>query len=163
MASFVFKFGAQPLQTELAGKTDTLMAAFAAQMDTLGQQLYALVADKLSGGVLKVQTGELLRSVMLNALAITGMQFETSVEIPESSPQWIVGMTHEYGGTGYYQILPVNAQALRFMVGGNPVFAKSVNHPPAVERSFLRSSLDEIQAEVYADLSKTATEVLGAN
>ena len=147
----------------LAERKDLLMAAIEEKVGILGQQLYDLVAAKLSGGVLNIGTGALLSSVMLAAVGVTGMAVGTFVEIPEDSPQYLIGKVHEYGGAGYYPIEPVNAQALRFIVGGTLVFAKHVNHPPAIERSFLRSSLDEMTETVYAELQSTIGEVLGAN
>ena len=139
----------------------SLMAAIEERMGILGQQLYDTVAMKLSGGVLNVGTGALLGSVMLSAVMATGLAMETFVEIPEGSPEWLIGRVHEYGGAGFYPIEPVNAQALRFVVGGAVVFARHVNHPPALERSFLRSSLDEMAESIMAALQETIDGVLG--
>ena len=160
MATLVYRLES-PSPT-LIERKETLMAAIEERMGILGQQLYDLVAGKLSGGVLQLRTGALLDSVMLSAVISTGVAFETFVEIPEESPQHLIGAVHEYGGQGYYLIEPVNAQALRFVVGGQRVFAKRVNHPPAIERSFMRSSLDEITETVYAELDSVIGEVLEA-
>lgn len=145
---------------EIADKRLSLMEMFETRIGLLGEQLYALVEEKLSGGVLQVRTGALLSAVMLNAVLVTGMTFETSVEIPEGSDQRLIGMVHEFGGQGYYEILPVNKQALAFIVGGSTIFARRVNHPPALERSYLRSSLVEIEADVYAELQEGVDAVL---
>ena len=148
--------------TVLRRKKESLMAAIEERMGILGQQLYDKVAMKLSGEVLNVGTGALLGSVVLSAVEIAGGAMETFVEIPEGSPEWLIGRVHEYGGEGYYPIEPINAQALRFIAGGTLVFAKHVNHPPALERSYLRSSLDEMMGEVMAGLQETVDGVLEA-
>lgn len=143
-------------------RKDSLMAAIEERVGILGQQLYDTVRVKLSGAVLNVGTGALLGSVMLSAVAATGLAFETFVEIPSDSPQWLIGMTHEYGGTSAYVIEPINTQALHFMVGGSSVFARRVNHPPAIERSYMRSSLDEMSQSIMDGIQETVNSVWGA-
>lgn len=72
---------------------------------------------------------------------------------------------HEYGGsTPPHTIVPKTAKALRFTVGGNTVFAKSVNHPGSKmpERSFMRSSLDENREKIRLALQKTVQGVIHA-
>jgi len=146
----------------LQSKKRTLMAAIEERVGILSQQLYETVQAKLSGGVLNVGTGALLSSVILSAVAVTGLQVSSFVEIPDDSPQHLIGCVHEFGGNGYYIIEPVNAQALRFIVGGSVVFAKHVNHPPAIQRSFMQSSLDEMTETIYAELESAINEVLAA-
>jgi phage gpG-like protein len=67
----------------------------------------------------------------------------------------------EYGGkTGAHEILPDKARALAFVSGGAMHFARKVEHPGSVipERSYLRSSLEEMSAEIVAALTATASE-----
>jgi phage gpG-like protein len=67
----------------------------------------------------------------------------------------------EYGGkTGAHEILPDKAKALAFLVAGAMRFARKVEHPGSVipERSYLRSSLDEMSDEILAALAATPTE-----
>lgn len=137
-----------------------LMEAIEEKVGILTEQMYQMVEDKLSGGVLNVVTGALLSSVVLNAIQVSGMSFEGSVEIPEGSPEHLIGLVHELGGEGYYIIEPVNAQALAFVVDGKLVITRRVNHPPALQRSFLRSTLDEMGDYIFEELNQTATEVL---
>ena len=160
MPSIVFTLQ-MPTPT-LKERKASLMAAVEEKLGILGQQLYDTVAGKLSGGVLNIGTGALLGSVILSAVAVSGLAMETFVEIPEGSPEHLIGMVHEYGGQGYYSIDPINAQVLRFIVGGSTVFARHVNHPPALERSYLRSSLDEMTEAIYTELQSTIGEVLGS-
>ena len=67
----------------------------------------------------------------------------------------------EYGGkTAAHEILPAKAQALAFVADGAPRFARKVDHPGSLipERSYLRSSLDEMSGEIVAALAEAATE-----
>jgi phage gpG-like protein len=67
----------------------------------------------------------------------------------------------EYGGkTSAHEILPVKAQALAFVIGGVQRFARRVEHPGSLipERSYLRSSLEDMKGEILAALAEAATE-----
>ena len=110
----------------------------------------------------------------------------------EGQPSYIVAYVREFGGENWYDIYPHEVvfgqvglsgagrisqhsaensiavdegrlpHALAWVEGGGMVFAKHVYHPPAVERSYLRSSLAEMQDEVQAQLTRTSAEVLAA-
>lgn len=65
---------------------------------------------------------------------------------------------HEYGGkTSPHEILPVHGKALAFMLQGQLMILKKVNHPGSniPERSFLRSSLAE-NREIIIEKMKEA-------
>jgi phage gpG-like protein len=67
----------------------------------------------------------------------------------------------EYGGkTSAHEILPVKAQALAFVVGGVQRFARRVEHPGSLipERSYLRSSLDDMRQEIVDALAEAAAD-----
>jgi len=67
----------------------------------------------------------------------------------------------EYGGkTSAHEILPQKTQALSFVIGGASRFAHKVEHPGSLipQRSYLRSSLDEMRGEITAALADAATE-----
>lgn len=110
----------------------------------------------------------------------------------EGQPSYIVAYVREFGGEKWYDIYPHEVvfgtaglsgkgrlsqhsaegsvaleegrlpHALAWAEGGGMVFAKHVYHPPAIERSYLRSSLVEMQEAVQAQLTKTIAEVLAA-
>ena len=64
---------------------------------------------------------------------------------------------HEYG-TGPYEILPTKAKALRFMIGGQEVFAKSVKHPGLKAKPFLAPALEDERPrfpEIYEEELQT--------
>ena len=118
------------------------------------QQLAARVRGKLSGGVLQVRSGRLLNSIASemreSQYAIYGIV--ASRGVPYAA-------IHEYGGqTKPHDILPRNVQALHFFASGGEVFAKVVHHPGSKipERSYMRSSLAEMRAEIVADIQQAA-------
>ena len=115
-------------------------------------------AEKLTGQVLKVQTGKLRRSITYkmedsgsNITAMVGTNTEYA-------------RIHELGGqTRAHFITPKNSKVLAFMMGGNQVFAKWVAHPGSKmpERSFLRSALSDRGPsirEALADAMRKAIE-----
>ena len=136
-----------------------IMTALADRVSLLMLKLQAhIVTEHLSGrppGLNQI-SGRLAGSIRAIPSEIQGEQIVGSVE-GAGGPAWY-GAVHEFGGTRAYQILPVNAKALRFEVGGRVVFAKSVNHPPLPERSFMRSSLVEMRDEIVASLQQAASE-----
>ena len=148
---------------ELRRKKRTLEEALLATIGDLGAQLLALVQGNLSGEVLQTQTGVLLASVEMQAAAFVDGVCGTSVGIPDEDPSWLVGMVHEYGGISWYDIYPVDAKALAFLgPAGETIFTRHVHHPPAVERSWLRSALADIEADAVEQIKTTIAEVLAA-
>jgi phage gpG-like protein len=109
--------------------------------------LTAYVKDqKLSGQVLKNQSGTLRRSIhasdVLQSLTSISATVGTNVEY---------AAIHEYGGnTEPHIIEPRNVAALHFMMNGKDVFCKRVNHPGSKipERSFLRSALADMKGDI---------------
>jgi len=111
--------------------------------------------NKLSGQVLKVQTGALRRSIHALPVVRTGDTVRGGVA---SSGDVKYAAIHEFGGrTKAHVILPRKAQALAFLgAGGETVFARRVNHPGSVmpERSFLRSGLGDMTAEITLEMKR---------
>ena len=61
-----------------------------------------------------------------------------------------------------HAILPDKAKALAFLVGGKQAFAARVNLPAVTmpERSYLRSSLEEMADEIREGLSEAMVEAM---
>lgn len=115
--------------------------------------------DKLSGQVLKVQTGALRRSIHTNVIdggnRIIG-------RVLSSGDVKYAGI-HEFGGrTPPHEIRPRKADALHFMMGGKAVFAKVVKHPGSVmpERSFMRSGLLDMQYTIASEMKEAVVQGL---
>ena len=110
------------------------------------------VVRKLSGEVLRVRTGRLRQSIHSTVQKMPwGFLGKVGTNVKYAS-------IHEYGGTIVLPVIyPVKAQALRWFVGGKPVFAmRAKAHAIRMpERSYLRSSL--------AELSPKAPEIILAH
>jgi hypothetical protein len=146
----------------LREKGELLQEALLAAMGELGDKLWELVIGNLSGAILQTRSGKLVSAVELEAAAFVGSVCGVAVEIPEDSPEWIIGMAHEYGGTGVYPIDPVNAQILAWMGPEGAVFAHHVEHPPALERAPFRSALALMEIDAVDQIKTTIAEVLAA-
>ncbi len=149
---------------EAGARLDAYPAELAAAIAAKTAELAAMLADrvrtdKLSGGVLNARSGALKASIAAEvsanrdgARAAVG----SNGAVPYAAIQ-------EYGGkTAAHEILPVKAEALAFVGGGALRFARKVEHPGSVipERSYLRSSLDEMSDEIVAALADAAAEIL---
>lgn len=114
---------------------------------------YKVKADKLSGQVLHVRTGN-LRASIYNEVT----QDTTSVTGRVAQAGDVkYGAIHEFGGqTPPHEIVPVKAQALAFMWNGKQMFLKHVNHPGSKipERSYLRSSLSDMRDEITEGMTE---------
>ena len=108
--------------------------------------------EKLSGEVLNARSGALRDSITGDVEA----QGETILASIGSIGDIKYAAIQEYGGTtSAHEILPSKSNVLAFISGGQGRFAKRIEHPGSVipERSYLRSSLDEMRDEIIADLT----------
>lgn len=120
----------------------------------LGMELMAYVKeDKLSGQVLNVRTGRLRRSINLKVYG--GAEGDGRSVYASVGTNVEYAAIHELGGrTKPHVIEARRAQALAFVIGGELVFRKRVNHPGSnmPERSFLRSALADKRAYILEQL-----------
>lgn len=130
---------------ELATLRDRLIASVTHGMTVGLRRLQTVVVDeKLAGQVLHRRTRTLIRSVRLRPAEAHGDQIRGAVEAG-GGVAWY-GRLHEYGTSRSFVVRATRARALRFVVGGQTVFARATTHPPFPERSFLRSAFTERQA-----------------
>lgn len=118
-------------------------------------------AEKLSGQVLNVRTGN-LRASIHSILPVEQTGGTIRGRVASSGDVKYAGI-HEFGGkTPAHVIMPVKANALAFMMGGKMIFAKKVNHPGSTmpERSFLRSALKEMAPDVERGLNEAIKKAL---
>ena len=150
--------GAQASAERFDDLTGAVTAALLAKARSLAEQLRLhVVEDKLSGQVLHERTGALKASIQAE-VAVDGAVIRTRVF---SAGDLKYALIQEYGGqTAAHDILPNKAQALAFLVGGRQVFAKIVHHPGSriPERSYLRSSLNDMAETIAADLKAAALD-----
>ena len=147
---------------EASARLDAYPAALAAALNAKAANLSAALVDlirndKLSGAVLNVGSSALRDSIVASISA----DADGVVASVDSVGDLKYAAIQEYGGkTGAHEILPVKAQALAFIAGGAQRFARRVEHPGSLipERSYLRSSLDEMKEEILDALSEAAAE-----
>lgn len=113
--------------------------------------------SKLTGQVLKTQTGTLRRSINY-ALTIEDQGLTATV-----GTNLVYAGIHEYGGvTRAHVITARRGKALAFQIGGETIVRRSVNHPGSKmpERSFLRSSLRDNEARIKANIAAAVSRGL---
>lgn len=149
--------GDQDLILRLRRLPEKMRNALLTKITTLTLKLESRVKTKLSGGVLRVRTGALRRSIFSRVSKST---YEITGRVASSGDVKYAGI-HEFGGTTKPHIIePRKAAVLAFMIGGKKIFARRVHHPGSrmPTRSFLRSSLAEMRPEIVTGLSEAATE-----
>ncbi|MGO9759192.1 MAG: hypothetical protein ACLPNY_21540 [Roseiarcus sp.] len=151
--------GADTLDARLGAFPAELLADLNAKAAMLAGALADKVKDdKLSGQVLNALSGDLRASIVSEA-SVDGDDVVGSVS---SAGDVKYAAIQEYGGkTAAHEILPSKAEALAFIVGGALRFARRVEHPGSVipERSYLRSSLEEMTDEIVEVLGGSPGDV----
>jgi len=150
--------GLESLEARLDSLPAALGAALMAKAQTLADALADKIrSDKLSGQILNVRSGALRASIEAS-VASDGDGISATVG---SVGDVKYAAIQEYGGkTAAHEILPAKAQALAFLEGGALRFAHRVEHPGSIipERSYLRSSLEEMSAGILAALEAAAQQ-----
>ncbi len=136
---------------------EEMLAAVAAKAEALRLALVDKVDRNLSGAVLQSRSGALRASIRSAVQA-----GDASVSVTLESVGVSYAAIQEYGGrTAAHDILALKAQALRFADGR---FAMRAHHPGSAipERSYLRSALGELRAELEEGVKAAVAEVLDA-
>lgn len=120
-----------------------------------------IVRSKLSGNPLHRVTGVLASSVHAVPTRIEGEKIIGEVQAG-AGPSNVYAWTHERGGAGPFDIVPVRARVLRFLRDGQEVFARAVHHPALPQRSFAESSLHEMKEAVVGAIQETFREAVGS-
>jgi phage gpG-like protein len=143
----------------LAQMPERLRAALFAKVVALATELEARVLQKLGGGVLHERTGALARSIVT---AIAEASGNIAVSVTASGDVKYAAI-HEFGGAiPPHAIVPDKAKALAFLAGGKQAFAERVNMPAVTmpERSYLRSSLNEMADAIRQELAEALIEAI---
>lgn len=131
-------------------------AALVAKMGELEQLVIAKARDNLSGVVLNAKSGA-LRDSIAGQISDDG----ESVTATVGSYGVKYAAVQEYGATiNIPDIVPTKAQALAFIMEGKLTFAKHVAaHTVTLpERSYLRSALDDLHADIVRGLGEAIVE-----
>jgi phage gpG-like protein len=147
---------------ETSARFDALPAGLGAALAAKAAELSAALADrvrndKLMGAVLNARSGALRDSIGAEVLADGDGVFATVGSFGDVKYAAI----QEYGGkTAAHEILPAKTQALAFVAGGAQRFARKIEHPGSriPERSYLRSSLEEMSDEIASSLAEATAE-----
>jgi hypothetical protein len=135
-------------------KGPTIVQAVMGKMNALMLQLQAkIVGEKLQGQVLKHRTGKLAASIREIPAVLEGGTVTGAVE-GGGGPAWY-GRIHEYGG-----IFDVKGRMIT-MVFGRKVLVPRMSKPYSInfpQRSFMRTSLEESRADIFASLTQTVQE-----
>lgn len=134
---------------------ENLHTALVKTMTSLSIKLWGLVQSKVQGPVLNKRSGNLLRSIHWDWVEDSPAAVVSKV-FSDGSVKYAA--VHEFGGLKSYVIEPVDAKALAFQIGGQLRFFKKVVHPPLKERSYMRSSLTDMAAEIKSRLNATITK-----
>ncbi len=157
----MFAIGVQGLD-ETSARLEALPAGLGVALAAKAAELSAALAnrvrnDKLMGAVLNARSGALRDSIGVEVLADGDGVFATVGSFGDVKYAAI----QEYGGkTAAHQILPAKAQALAFVAGGGQRFARRIEHPGSLtpERSYLRSSLEEMSDAIVSSLAEAGAE-----
>jgi len=130
-----------------------MKAAVDLTVQKLGFELEARVKRKLTGEVLRVQTGRLRASISRGAPGSMS-RFESTAD----ASIYYVGTNVSYGvmwerGIAAHTVRPVNAKALRFTIGGEVLFRMSARIPAQAPRKFLEPALFEMRPTIITQLS----------
>jgi phage gpG-like protein len=147
---------------ETSARFDAYPAALQAALGAKATELAAALADlvkdnKLSGAVLNAGSGTLRDSIGASVTA----DAEGVLASVGSEGDVKYAAIQEYGGkTSAHEILPVKGDVLAFVAGNGQHFARRVEHPGSLipERSYLRSSLEDMKDEILAALADCAAD-----
>jgi hypothetical protein len=136
-----------------------IIRALQAQMLNLQSHI---VADKLSGQVLHHRTGKLIDSIRLEPTTPEIQGDTISAGVVGGGALAPYGKFHEFGTASAYFIYPKLKKALAFIKDGHQVVVMKVLHPPIQERSFMRSSLEDLHGTIIAGVQAAIDKALSS-
>jgi hypothetical protein len=154
----MFALDVEQVTAGIEEKSGLLADMLAERIDRVNAMMAERVKGNLSGAVLNEQSGKLLSTVQQVPTQRSGDELYGSVVA--GGPEAPYGIYFEEGGLGYYTIAAVNARALAFMMGGNLVFAKLVNHPPIPKLPWFAPEVLTAMEQMPQALRQVISEVL---
>ena len=140
-------------------KLDLFQDAVIKRVDELDAELQARLQVAYSGGVVHQVTGKAARSVEAIPAVAEGRIVKGSVQAGGGTAPYVKGLED---GTPAHVIMPKNAQALSFLMGGERVFFKKVNHPGTQAYHIMESTFDAMEDEIITALKALPSEVFGS-
>lgn len=125
----------------------------------LADMLYDEVMANVSGRVLQTKSGQLAKSIEKVIDADSNPMYAIIGPEPETTKAWVL----EFGGQGYYPILPVTARALYFFWEriGQYVALHYVNHPPSEAYQYLGLAEEIVEAIAEDEMAEAVTMAWG--
>lgn len=156
---FSFGITSDKVIERLINVRNNILPAVADKMTYLMLKLQQkIVGQKLSGQVLRRETGTLANSIVAVPAQVVGTTVTGEV-LGAGGPAWY-GRVHNYGGTKAYDIRPVDKRALRMIINGKAVFSTHNIHPPAEKRNFMESSVEEMRYEIVNGIAEAILGVI---
>lgn len=119
----------EALEDFFGEQRDIVAEMMAERIDAVTAMFAERLSDNLLGQILQKRTGNLLSTVATTPAATTSDTVEGSAQAGGDAAPY--GAMLNVGGERWYQIVPKNADFLRFIgADGKAIFAKIVNHPP---------------------------------
>lgn len=155
--------GQQAVLARLSAVTPKAMEAINAAVARAGYEVEALAVEKVSGGVLKVRTGRLRRSIHTNLERGPTSSYATvGTNVSYARILEMGGTIHHPGGTAY--LIDRASGMARFIPNADPLAASlprtRAHDIPIPEHSFLRSALREKRPKIIEDLRAAATQAM---
>lgn len=126
---------------------------------------HAVQVQTLAQSYVPVKTGELRASIEIRTLG-AGDVVEISPDTTyEAYVEFGTGIFSEMPGAPKrpYVIEPVNANALRFMIGGDVFFAMKVVHPGMKAQPYMRPAAENVAESLVTAVGDKAVELLIGN
>jgi hypothetical protein len=148
------------LREKLKKKSLRIHEVLFVKVEAVMQQLASFViTEKLSGQVLKKQTGLLQSSIRVVPTTSQGGVIHGGVEVGRG-PRRSVAMIHTMGMDKAYEIIGTKNKMLHFWVGQKEMFRKRVEHPAISPKPFMHPSLDENREQIIQELAQSVAQVL---
>lgn len=145
-------------QAYIGRRRDAVADMLAERIDAVNAMFADRVKRNLSGGVLQERTGALLSTVRQEPAQRSGDELYGAVTAGGDEAPY--GIYFEDGGSGYYDIVPVNARVLSFMGEGGRIFAKIIHHPPTPKLPWFAPEVETGRADMEKELSAALDEGL---
>lgn len=119
---------------------------------SLAERVRDKVIENVSGGILEIKSGQLVRSIALE-FDDRGDSFSAFIGPRPITPK---AAALELGGKGYYPILPSKQAYLHFFWESKGVWVrtKRVNHPPSRAFGYVKSAVGELRSEMVRDMRR---------
>jgi hypothetical protein len=142
-------------------RAELLTGGIITTLDEEDAELVAyIVGSELHGQILNQVTGKLAGSIRFLAAVQEG---STVVGVVEGGggPAWYA-IIWEKTGHKAFDVEPVTAQALRFVIEGEVLFRRRVHIPEEGPRPFMGPALDANRTKILVHLQSTINEIIGA-